>query len=162
MKTFKLYSLHVWKEEGDEIKHVDVSIEDGLIINMENKKKMWLIDAVMSQEQAAFFQEIKQQDRDVIVEVVITSKNNYPATMITHVRKMTPLKEQVSVLLEGKLLLQKEDVVEHMLKELIDEGYMGQELIDEFKTRQGSQQTQSNIVSNGLYRSLKESDHYRL
>lgn len=40
MKTFKLFSLHIVKED----KLVDIPLEDGLIINKEDEHNTWLIE----------------------------------------------------------------------------------------------------------------------
>ncbi|WP_017726493.1 YwpF-like family protein [Halalkalibacterium ligniniphilum] len=162
MKTFKLYSLQIWKEQKGELEKKRIPTKDGLIINMENSKGTWLIDAVVAIEQLPLFQQVKKEDKDLLVEVVITSPNNYPATMIVHVRRVTELSDQISVLLEGSLLIQKEDIVEHMLKQLVEEGYTGERLLQEFKQRKDQQRTSIEVVANELYLSMKESGQYRL
>ena len=86
MKTFKLCSLAVLfddtKNYDDEMKGKTIPLVDGLIINKEEARKNWLLDAVVEEKWAKFFQPFLESGRKFMSEVTITRKTNDPATLV--------------------------------------------------------------------------------
>jgi hypothetical protein len=140
-----------------------IPIQDGLIINMENKKQMWYIEAVVSQEFEEYFLKVKEQEGHMLVDVVITSKDNHPAAMITKVQKITKLAEQnISILLEAKLALKKDDIIEDVLKDLVNKGFSNDELLQQFKSRMDNLKAHPQTALGTIYRAIQESGLYKL
>ncbi|ERN52393.1 YwpF-like family protein [Alkalihalophilus marmarensis] len=162
MKTFKLYSLCILEGSEGSIKQRAVPLKDGLIINMENEEHTWHIDAVMEESFKGYFEEIKQESGHLLVDAIITSKNNHPATMVTNVVTITDLSGGISVLLEAKLVLQKDEVIEDVIEDLVEEGLSGEQLVQEFKSRKENLAAHSENTLAEVYASLKESGNYQL
>ncbi|ARK31804.1 YwpF-like family protein [Halalkalibacter krulwichiae] len=163
MKTFKLYSLSLLEGKDGNVHQKLVPIEDGLIINMENQDKLWYIEAVVSGDYFSYFNSVKENQGHVLVDVVITSKGNHPAAMITNVHTITKLSnESISVLLEAKLALKKDDIIEDVLKELVQEGYSQEELLREFKNKMDNLATHPESALGTIYRSVQASGLYNL
>jgi hypothetical protein len=131
MKTFKLYSLEV-VEDGT---LVDVPLKDGLILNKEDDRSTWLLEAYTDLSLYDYFKKISEQDRDIIVEAVITKKENAPAYFQTKICSLLKFEEHISVLLEGQLRRNRSDYSELLLENLLQKGLQGQPLLDEFKEK---------------------------
>ncbi|MDQ0200809.1 YwpF-like family protein [Neobacillus ginsengisoli] len=131
MKTFKLYSLEV-VEDGTV---VDVPLKDGLILNKEDDRSTWLLEAYTDLSLYDYFKKISEQDRDIIVEAVITKKENAPAYFQTKICSLNKFEEHISVLLEGHLRRNRSDYSELLLENLLQKGLEGQSLLDEFKEK---------------------------
>jgi len=131
MKSFKIVSLQVIKDGN--IK--DIVLDDGLIINKEDGKKTWLIEAYISKEYHDFFRAAQQSSDDLDVQVVITHESNDPAPFSTHVRGMKEFENHISVLLEGFLRVKRSNYAELLLSDIVQEGFTGEELINEFRNR---------------------------
>ncbi|KGA98787.1 hypothetical protein AJ85_01875 [Alkalihalobacillus alcalophilus ATCC 27647 = CGMCC 1.3604] len=162
MKTFKLYSIYLLKGKSGKLTHYPLKLERGLIINMENSKQTWLIEAVVEKEQFAFFNEVQQEDKDLLIDVVISRKDNYPATLITKVSEITQLSSGISILMKGNLILGKDEVLEDVVEDLVDENYKGPEFIDEFKRRKANLTAHSQRTLDEVYEDLLKKDDYRL
>lgn len=162
MKTFKLYSFSLFERQQDKVVQVPIEITDGLIINMENADKTWYIDAVFSKDKLAYFQQIKEDGRNVLVDVIITSKDNHPAAMITTIRTITELSDGVSVLFKAKLAQKKDDVIENVLRSLIEKGYKENELVATFSNQIRNEGKHSEETLNDLYFTLQQSGQYNL
>ncbi|MBS4175446.1 YwpF-like family protein [Bacillus sp. FJAT-49736] len=131
MKTFKIVSLQVIVNGN--IK--DIPLEDGLIINKEDGKKNWLIEAYISKEYYDFFRAAQESPDELDVQVVITNEANDPAPLKTHIRGIKQFKNYISVLLEGYIRIQRSNYAELLLSDIVQEGFTGEELIQEFKSR---------------------------
>jgi len=132
MKSFKIVSLQVILDDGNTR---DIVLEDGLIINKEDGKKTWLIEAFISKEYYDFFRTAQQCPDDLNVQVVITHESNDPAPFSTHVRGIKQFENHISVLLEGYLRVKRSNYAELLLSDIVREGFTGEELIEEFKNR---------------------------
>lgn len=128
MKTFKLISLQIVEE--DEL--VEVELEDGLIISQENDQSTWMIEAYVKKTYDAYFQKLFKQN-EVIIQVVITKKENSLAAFQTKITTIKQLENHISILFQGKLKKTNNDYAEIALKKLIDQGLSGEELLNEFK-----------------------------
>ncbi|WP_332698066.1 YwpF family protein [Halalkalibacter lacteus] len=162
MKTFKLYSISLLEGKDGNVHQKMIPIEDGLIINMENKQQTWYIEAVISHDYYDYFKKVKDQDGHILVDVIITSKDNHPAAMITSVQTLTELSESVSVLLEAKLALKKDVIIEDVLKDLVGQGFSEKRLLQEFKNKMENLAAHPQGALKTIYRSIKESGHYKL
>ncbi|ESU30085.1 hypothetical protein G3A_23880 [Bacillus sp. 17376] len=131
MKTFKLISMQL----ADDDALVDIEMEDGLIINKEDEKGTWLVEVFADHKYIPFFQDACDTDKEIIVHVVITKRENDPAAFLTKVCCVKKLKTHASILLTGKLTKPKSDYPEKLLEYLLDKGYKGEELLTEFKKK---------------------------
>lgn len=166
MKTFKLCSLAVLfddtKNYDDEMKGKTIPLVDGLIINKEEARKNWLLDAVVEEKWAKFFQPFLESGRKFMSEVTITRKTNDPATLVCKVRSINKLKKHYSVHLDGVLVMKKDDLSDMLLRKLIDEGYEGEELYAEFKRRKKDRGQAIQGILTSAYAQVKEKGFYDL
>lgn len=134
MKSFKLYSLDVVDNDTS----VEVPLEDGLILNKEDEHSTWLLEAYTDLSLYDYFKNISEQNRDIIVEAVITKKENAPAYFQTKICSLTKLDNHISVLFEGKIRRNKSDYSELLLESLLQKGFEGPALLTEFKDKMQS------------------------
>ncbi|MBU9721393.1 MULTISPECIES: YwpF-like family protein [Bacillaceae] len=164
MKTFKLCSLAVLFDDeqnhSSENRGKDIPLVDGLIINKEEARKNWLIDAVVTPDWKSFFEDYLQNEQQFMAEVTITRKTNDPATLVCDVKGIRDLHDNVSIHLDGTLVVKKDDLSDMLLKNLIDEGYEGEALFQEFKRRKKDRgQAIQGILSNA-YKQVKQKGYY--
>ncbi|MGE6257898.1 YwpF-like family protein [Heyndrickxia sporothermodurans] len=131
MKTFKIVSLQIL-EDGNIL---NIPLEDGLIINKEDGKMTWLIEAYTDKQFYDYFRLAQQKTTDLDVQVVITHEGNDPAPFSTHIRSIKAFEKHISVLLEGHLNVKRSKYAERLLSELVQEGYTGENLVIEFQNR---------------------------
>jgi len=111
-----------------------VELIDGLIINREDEENQWIIEAYIDQKYLNYFQELQNQNEKVMIEVKITKETNDPATFITSMIGLNKIGTQMNVLFKGTIAVdQYNSGMEQALKSLIDQGYQGEELLEEFK-----------------------------
>ncbi|MDN3018011.1 YwpF-like family protein [Paenibacillus sp. BSR1-1] len=134
MKSFKLFSLEVVEDDTS----VEVPLEDGLILNKEDDRSTWLMEAYTDLSLYDYFKNIFEQKRDIIVEAVITKKENAPAYFQTTISSLTKFEKHISVLFEGHLRRNKSDYSELLLENLLQKGLSGQALLNEFKEKMKS------------------------
>jgi YwpF-like protein len=134
MKTFKLISLEVVEENNS----VVVPLEDGLIINKEDEGSTWLLEAYTSLSLYDYFKKIADEKRDIIVEAVITKKENDPAYFQTKVSTLNKFENHIGVLLEGRLRRYRRDYSELLLENLLQKGLNGPALLTEFRDKMKS------------------------
>ena len=129
MKTIKLISMQL----ADDDALVDIDMEDGLIINKEDDKGTWLVEVFTDHKYIPYFEDACANDKEIIVQVIITKRENDPAAFSTKVCCVKKLKKHASILLTGKLTKPKSDYPEKLLEHLIDKGFTGDQLLAEFK-----------------------------
>ncbi|MEH7180623.1 YwpF family protein [Neobacillus vireti] len=134
MKSFKLVALEV-VEDGTS---VEVPLEDGLIINKENERASWLLEAYTDLTLYDYFKKIHDESSEIIVQAVITKRDNDPAYFQTKVASLTKFEHHMSVLLEGRLRRTRSDYSELLLDSLLEKGLGGQALLEEFKDKMKS------------------------
>ena|SRR5690625_1141123 len=132
MKTFKLKSLEIIENKDGEIFQYNIPLSDGLIIDREDEESRWVIEAYMTNEFHEHFKTIKQNE-EIMIQVKISKESNDPATFITSIINMTAIRNKLSVLFMGTIVDQRQNEIEDMLKELIEAGYYGEDLLDKFK-----------------------------
>lgn len=164
MKTFKLCTLAVLlnDEKNDKITRIDVPLVDGLIINKEEVRKNWLLEAVIEEEWTPIFKEFLESGQKVMAEVTITRKTNDPATLVCKVRTVEKLKDHFAVHLEGVLIVIKDDISDVVLKNLIADGYSGEELYHEYKRRKKDRGQAIQGVLEHAYDQVKQKGYYDL
>lgn len=131
MKTFKMISLQL----ADEDALVDIEIEDGLIINKEDDKGTWLVEAFVDHKYIPYFENAHAKDKEITVQVIITKKDNDPAAFLTKVCCVKKLKKHASILLTGKLTKPKSIYPQQLLEQLLEDGLTGEQLLSEFKEK---------------------------
>jgi hypothetical protein len=129
MKTFKLVSLAVMEDE----KSIDVALDHGLIINKEDEHSTWLLEAY-TRDLALYdyFKKINDEDRDIIVQVVITKPENDPVFLQTKISCLQLFEEHISVLLQGQLRRTTKNHSQMLLTSLLQQGFAGDALLSEF------------------------------
>ncbi|WP_078595751.1 YwpF-like family protein [Evansella clarkii] len=164
MKTFKLCSLAVLfdEEHNDkgQINGQHVPLVDGLIINKEEADKNWLLDAVVTREWKDFFQEYLDGQEKFMAEVTITKKTNDPATLVCQVTGINDIGKNLSIHLDGILVVKKDDLSDMLLKNLLKEGYSGDELYDEFKRRKKDRGKAIQGILTNAYEQVKQKGYY--
>lgn len=134
MKTFKLVSLQLVEEDG----LVDIALDDGLIINKEDEKSNWLLEAYIDKSYLDYFKKRADNKDELIIQVVITKKENDPAAFQTKITSINELENHISILFEGSLKRTKNDYAELLLQDLLGKGFKGDNLLDEFKIKMQS------------------------
>ncbi|CDQ40293.1 MULTISPECIES: YwpF family protein [Virgibacillus] len=133
MKTFKLKALNVMEEQDGEIIPNRIPLLDGLIINREDDKNQWTIEAYIDHSYASYFQELRQLKSEILVQVKITKESNDIATFITSMISINDIGSNLNVLFVGNIVDRRKANIESMLTTLIEEGYQGKELLKKFK-----------------------------
>lgn len=133
MKTFKLVGLRLLRQSPDQIYHEEISLIDGLIINKEDEHSNWLIEIFVSKEYLDLFEQELANDHSLIVHATITKPSNDPATFKAKVRSITKLGDFLSILLDSQILMNKTNLAEVILADLIEKGLTGDDLLIEFK-----------------------------
>lgn len=129
MKTFKMISLQLI--DGEDLH--DIELKDGLIINREDDRNRWLLEAFMKPTYTDVFEQAMNNDKELLIQVVITKKENDPAPFRAKVLKLSEINGSISVLLEGYLNKTKNDYAELLLQHLLDQGMTGDQLLEIFK-----------------------------
>lgn len=131
MKTFKLVLFQVVTEN----ELIDIPLDDGLIINKEDENNTWLIEGYTNKSFYNIFYEAIDQEKELLIQVVITKKDNDPVAFKVKPKSLQAFDNHMSVLLEGTLKKTKNDYAELLLNDLIQQGLAGEELLSEFKLK---------------------------
>jgi hypothetical protein len=131
MKSFKLVSLEIVENDTT----VKIPLHDALIINKEDDRFTWLLEAYTDLSLYDYFKKIYDEDREIIVEAVITKLENDPAFFQTKIVTLNKFENRISVLLEGHLRRKRRDYSEILLESLLQKGLSGEELLTEFKEK---------------------------
>ncbi|SDJ75989.1 YwpF-like family protein [Sediminibacillus albus] len=135
MKTFKLISLDVLEDKPAEIRPRNIPLLDGLIINREDDKNHWILEAYLDHSYTSYFRDLKKENDKIMLQAKITKESNQPATFMASILDINDIGEHINVLFLSTLVDRKKSEIEKTLKSLIEEGYQGDELLDEFKDR---------------------------
>jgi hypothetical protein len=131
MKSFKLVSLEVVEENAS----IEVPLEDGLIINKEDDRSTWLLEAYTNLSLYDYFKKLHDADAEIIVEAIITKLENDPAFFQTKIVTLNKFENHIGVLLEGHLRRKRRDYSEILLENLLQKGLGGPALLTEFKDK---------------------------
>ncbi|MFD9626092.1 YwpF family protein [Peribacillus muralis] len=133
MKSFKLISLQIVTEN---LHLIDIALTDGLIINKENEASSWLMEAFVEENH---FKELEPSlpdiDGEVYIQAVITKKDNEPALFQTVLRTIRKVGNHYSLLFVGHIQKTRSKYAELLLEDLVQEGLVGEELINQFKQK---------------------------
>ncbi|MCP3026318.1 YwpF-like family protein [Halobacillus sp. A5] len=135
MKTFKLVSLDIVEEKNEDITQRRIKLNDGLIINREDDRGRWVVEAFVEKLYEGYFHEILTNSEELLIQVKITKKSNQPATFLAKVIDMNKIGEDMNVIFMGTMVDRQRENIEKVLKTLLDEGYQGEDLLEEFKRR---------------------------
>jgi hypothetical protein len=132
LKTFKLVSLSVLPDLPSEHVEVEVDLIDGLIINREDSRKRWIIEAFVDKNYSDLFTTYKTNNSDLHLRVTITDRSNDPALVKAKVMSVNVFSEHISVLFDAKLERTKFVNSEMILAQLLEQGLQGEELLKQF------------------------------
>ena len=130
MKTFNMLSLGI--EKDDQV--TDYPVHDGLIINQENKDRSWILEMLVDIQHLETFEKLKESEKTIDVQVVISYPGNEPAPFEVVVRKVKIIGDHASVLMKGTLKRARRKYAETLLSELLEDGFEGEELLERFET----------------------------
>ncbi|APC48805.1 YwpF family protein [Virgibacillus halodenitrificans] len=133
MKTFKLKSLEILEQEGEEIKKHSIELKDGLIINREDERNQWTIEAYVDHSYLSLFNRMKEIRDEIMIQVKITKESNDYATFITSIVSINEIGSDMNVLFLGTIIDRQKSKIEEMLVKLVEQGYEGKNLIKKFK-----------------------------
>lgn len=134
MKSFKVVDVKLAQENNFLI----LDLLDGIIINKESKDDPWLIEIQTSKD----FEEILEElvGTEVKMLVTITRPNNQPAQFVGKFLEMNSIQDSISLLFLGDIIVQEPTYPEDLLEKLMEEGYTGEELLNEFKGAMAAQE----------------------
>lgn len=127
MKSFKIVEIKLERENN----FIILDLIDGVIINKETSENPWLIEVSTSPD----FKDILEEfvDKEVDLLVTITRPTNEPARFKGVFNEMHEIDEAISLIFSGEIIVQNPNYAEDLLAQLIDEGFEGEELLNEFK-----------------------------
>ena len=132
MKTFKLVKLQI--VEGENIRNFPLI--DGLIINKEDDKQTWILEAFLPDDEIDYFKKIQQKREDLEVLAVISNPQNDPASLYAHVHEVRHIGEKISVLFSGHLRNRRNEYAEELLNHLVSRSDLsGEDLLNEFRSQ---------------------------
>lgn len=133
MKTFKLVLLEIVNDEKTVYETIQVPLTDGLIINKEDDRNSWLIEAYTDQSLFEYFTKAKENNKELIVHVKITTEQNDKATCLTKIIGINEIGEMMNVLFDSTMIEDKTVKIEKKLKKFVAEGFRGEALLEKFK-----------------------------
>ncbi|MBN8234210.1 YwpF-like family protein [Halobacillus kuroshimensis] len=135
MKTFKLISLDIVEEKNEDITQRRIKLQDGLIINREDDHGRWVIEAYMDSSYRSFFEDMYRNGDEIIIQAKITKQTNRPATFMVKPIDFNEIGGSMNVIFMGTMMDRQQEQVEKVLKQLLDEGYQGDDLLEQFKQK---------------------------
>lgn len=133
MKTFKLSSLEIIENTDTDIIQKKIPLIDGLIINREDDDNQWVIEAFIAGDYLSYFKVLSEKNQEIMVKVKITKESNEPAIFMTSIIGINVIDTNMNLLFKGAIIDQRNNKIEQLLKELIDQNYQGEELFLKFK-----------------------------
>lgn len=125
MKTFKAVRFQIVSEQGG---LTEFELEDGVIINKENRGTGWLLEIVISDAHYEVMKQYQDEGRLLDIRVVITRPSNDPALFDATIQCITKLEKTISVVFECHIYTLRQVYAESLLEQLVDEGLSGEEL----------------------------------
>src|SRR5699024_800848 len=105
---------------------------DGLIIDREDEKSRWIVEAFTTNDFLSYFKSKKEQG-EMIIQVKISKESNDPATFITSLIQLTEISHKISVLFMGTIVDQQISNIQEKLQQLIEDRYDDRGLSEMFK-----------------------------
>ena len=134
MKSFKVIDMKIIQEQN----FIVPEVKDGIIINMEYGDNPWIIEIVTAGDLASILEKLKGQQLEMMV--TITRPSNTPAKFSARVMDINQMDEMISVVFKGDIIIQGPNYAEELLEFLVEEGYEGKTLINEFNSRMESKE----------------------
>ncbi len=134
MKTFKLCTLRILMDESGRDTTIPVAIQDGLTVSTEQTAQ-WVAEIVVPPTDQPIVDELFTKHLRALIEITISRPDNDPAAMIVTPLERTALSEHVSYVFTGKMVMMKNDLSESILREVVEDGFAGEELVQEYKDR---------------------------
>jgi YwpF-like protein len=132
MKTFKLISLHVVEDDG----LINIKLLEGLVINQENDSRTWLLEAYVSSTYLDYFKKLSKKGSPFTLQIIISRRENDPAYFYMESLQINQLSEdKMSLLFSGKVKNANSTYAELLLAHLIEKGFTGKKLLNEFKVK---------------------------
>ncbi|MGK0553574.1 YwpF family protein [Macrococcus capreoli] len=128
MKTFKAVRFQIVENESV----TEYALHDGVIINKENSGTGWLLEIVIDNIHIEKMEYYLAHETILDTRVVITRASNDPALFESTIKKIIPLQDKISVLLECHIYTLRQVYAEKLLEQLVTDGLSGQELIIAF------------------------------
>ncbi|KKK35179.1 hypothetical protein WN59_06030 [Salinicoccus sediminis] len=126
MKSFKIVEVKI-EREGN---FIILDLIDGIIINKETSEDSWLLEISTSPDFKDILEPYVEQEVDLLV--TITRPTNEPARFKGVFNEMNEIDNAVSLIFTGDIITQNPNYAEDLLAQLIDEGFEGDELLNEF------------------------------
>ncbi|NBJ71394.1 MULTISPECIES: YwpF family protein [Clostridia] len=133
MKTFKLKLLNIMEEKNGEIIPNHIPLLDGLIIDREDEKNQWTVEAYTEKSLQPYFEELQATKSEILIQVKISKESNAMATFITSMIGINEIGANINILFIGNIVDKRKENIESLLTSLIDEGFQGKELLEKFK-----------------------------
>ncbi|MFD1849220.1 YwpF family protein [Oceanobacillus bengalensis] len=102
MKTFKLKMLTI--KGNNERQEKQIPLLDGLIINREDDKNQWIIEAYIEQGYQTFLEELFKKEDSLLLKVKITKENNNPAFFNCIIIGVNRIGDNLNVLFKGTIV----------------------------------------------------------
>ncbi|MCG7333531.1 YwpF family protein [Salinicoccus roseus] len=127
MKSFKVVELKLEHENN----FIILDLIDGIIINKEKQEDPWLVEISTSTDFKDILQEHVGTEMEMLV--TITRHSNEPARFKGVFNEMNEIDNALSLIFNGKIIVQGPHYAEDLLSHLLDEGYEQEKLLNEFK-----------------------------
>lgn len=134
MKSFKVIDMKIIQEQN----FIVPEVKDGVIINMEYGDNPWIIEVVTDGDLSSILEKLK--GRLIEMMVTITRPSNAPAKFSAELMDINQMDEMISVVFKGSIIVQGPNYSEELLEFLVEEGYKGTALINEFNSRMESKE----------------------
>lgn len=134
LKTFKLVSLAIVQTLENSKVIEEISLLDGLIIHKLDGENGWLIEVYVDKKYSELFESLHEKNEQIHIQATITKKSNDPASLYAKIKSITVMEEHISILMDANIV-DKLDLAELVLSDLVEEGLQGAELLQQFKLR---------------------------
>lgn len=124
-----MISVEVMQENGV----LAFPLYDGIIINQENSHRLWVLELFIDAKYKDIMDKWKVEETLLTVRVVISYPGNEPASFDVAVENWSQIGDRISVLMKGRLKRARSKYAEHLLEELLDEGFAGDALLEQFE-----------------------------
>ncbi len=132
MKSFKVIDMKIIQEQN----FIVPEVKDGVIINMEQGDNPWIIEIVTDGDLSSILEKLKGSLLEMMV--TITRPSNAPAKFSAELMDINQMDDMISVVFKGSVIVQGPNYAEELLEFLVEEGYEGTALINEFNSRMES------------------------
>src|SRR5699024_1615915 len=132
MKSFKVIDMKIIQEQN----FIVPEVKDGVIINMEQGDNPWIIEIVTDGDLSSILEKLKGSLLEMMV--TITRPSNAPAKFSAELMDINQMDDMISVVFKGSFIVQGPNYYEELLEFLVEEGYEGTALINEFNSRMES------------------------